>query len=207
MKIEMFPLGPLMTNAYLVYDPAQEAGILFDPGMNPAPLIKRIKEIKVQIEAILLTHAHFDHIGGLEEVRELTQAPVYIHEQESDWLTNPQLNSSGLWMQEIVCQPAESILYGGEEIHLLNKKFQVLHTPGHSPGSVSYLCGSYLFSGDVLFKNSVGRTDLPGGNWDVLMKSIQQQLLTLPDETQVLCGHGPITSIGVERKYNPFLQG
>jgi glyoxylase-like metal-dependent hydrolase (beta-lactamase superfamily II) len=207
MKIESFALGYTMTNAYLVYDEFRGIGIVIDPGMEPAPLVSRIKELNLNIEAICLTHAHFDHIGGLEEVRELTQAPVYIHQAETDWLMDPQKNCSAFLpgFVEVICRPAERILHGGETLQLLGEEVQVIHTPGHSPGSVTYVWGSVIFSGDVLFRDSIGRTDLPGGDYDTLMKSIQQHLMEMPEETKVLSGHGPETTIGREQNHNPFL--
>ncbi|RAL25987.1 MBL fold metallo-hydrolase [Thermoflavimicrobium daqui] len=208
MRVETFSLGPVMTNAYLIYDEESKEGIVFDPGMNPSPLINQIKELGLKIQGILLTHAHFDHIGGLEEVRQLTQAPVYVHRIEEDWLTDPKQNGSALLMgKPIVCQPADFLLDGGEKLTFIGENFQVIHTPGHSPGSVSYLCGSLLISGDVLFAGSIGRTDLPGGSLETLMNSIHHQLLTLPEETRVLCGHGPETTIGREMEQNPYITG
>lgn len=209
MKLETFVLGPMQVNTYLYYDEQTKKGIVFDPGMGPEPLIKRIQELDLTIESILLTHAHFDHIGGLEEVRKLTKAPVFIHEQEAHWLQEPSLNGSGFWIgfPQIICKPAEKLLRGNETLHILDHEVQVIHTPGHSPGGVTYHFGSFIISGDVLFKQSIGRTDLPGGSYDTLMETIQRHFMDLPEETIVYPGHGPATTIGQEQMSNPFIVG
>lgn len=206
MQIEIFPLGALMTNAYLIYDEAKR-GIIIDPGYDPHPLLKRIREQGVAIEAILLTHAHADHIGGLEQVRAETEAPVYIHESEQDWLQDAKKNGSAAWegIEELICQPADYLLSGGEELSLIGTTFTVCHTPGHSPGSVSYVCQTNVFSGDALFRGAIGRTDLYQGDAQTLRQSIQEQLFSLPDQTVVLPGHGPRTTIVEEKEMNPYV--
>lgn len=206
LKIETIPLGPLGTNAYLLTNTETNRAVVIDPGMNPQPLLRRVENLEV--EAILLTHAHFDHIGGVDELRKLKGCPVYLHDQEADWLTNPKKNGSLLWPEvggPISTDPAEYALDEGMELKLLGETFKVLHTPGHSPGSASFLWGEHLFSGDVLFKLSVGRTDLPGGSHNVLMDSIIGKLFKLDDQVQVYPGHGPRTSIGFEKANNPYI--
>ncbi|AZK46186.1 MBL fold metallo-hydrolase [Paenibacillus lentus] len=206
LNIETFSLGPLQTNAYLIRGEDEGKAIVIDPGMNPAPLIRRIEGL--EIEAILLTHAHFDHIGGVEEIRRLKKCPVYLHSLESDWLTTPALNGSLRWAEvspPIQSGPAEYELAEGQKLKLIGHEFTVFHTPGHSPGSVSFLCGNHLFSGDVLFRMSVGRTDLPGGREADLFNSIRGKLFTLSDEVIVYPGHGPKTTIGFEKANNPYV--
>lgn len=205
LNVETFTLGPLQTNAYFITHPDREGGIVIDPGANPQALLDRIAD--VNIEAILLTHAHFDHIAGVDIIRRHKQCPVYIHSLEADWLLDPELNGSRRWPDvspPISTQPPEFVLEDGQTLELLGRSFQVMHTPGHSPGSVSFRYGRQLFSGDVLFQLSVGRSDLPGGNPQQLLHSIQQKLYRLDDDVEVYPGHGPVTSIGFEKRHNPY---
>lgn len=204
--LETIPLGPLGTNAYLLTNPDTKKAVIIDPGTNPDPLIRRVQDLDV--EAILLTHAHFDHIGGVDQLRKLKKSPVYIHALEADWLTNPKKNGSLLWpevSEPVQTEPPEYALDDGQTLELIGETFRVLHTPGHSPGSVSFLVGDYLFSGDTLFKLSVGRTDLPGGNTNNLMDSIKNKLFALDDGVTVLPGHGQRSSIAFERANNPYV--
>ncbi|MFS1514147.1 MBL fold metallo-hydrolase [Chengkuizengella sp. SCS-71B] len=206
LRIETFTLGPLATNAYLISNPREKKAIIIDPGMRPQLLIEHITEL--QIDAILLTHAHLDHIGGVDEIRKLKKCPVYLHKLESKWLTDPELNGSTRWPElgpPFSTAPAEFTLEEGQTLRFLDTEFKVLHTPGHSPGSVSFLHGENIFSGDVLFQHSMGRTDLPGGNSEQLYESIYEKLFVLKDTVKVHPGHGPSTTIGHEREHNPFL--
>lgn len=206
LKIESFQLGPLETNCYLVINAETNKAFVIDPGMNPGPLLRRIQDM--EIEAIVLTHAHFDHMGGVDEVRKLKKCPVYIHDLEADWLTDPKLNGSLRWSQvtePLSTDPAEYALEDCQSLELIGHTFQVMHTPGHSPGSVSLLHENDLFAGDVLFRMSVGRTDLPGGRQNDLLDSIHQKLFKLDDAVKVYPGHGPRTTIGFERANNPYV--
>jgi glyoxylase-like metal-dependent hydrolase (beta-lactamase superfamily II) len=206
--IETFVLGALQTNAYLISDEAGERGIVVDPGINPKKLLARIAERQLKIEAVLLTHAHFDHMAGVDEVRKAAQCPVYLHDLEADWLEDPKKNGSARWPDvtpPLTAEPAEYALAEGQKLQLIGESFRVMHTPGHSPGSVSFLCGEHLFSGDVLFRKSVGRTDLPGGRERDLYDSIRGKLYKLDGGVRVYPGHGPQTTIGYEMANNPYV--
>ncbi|MFD1884121.1 MBL fold metallo-hydrolase [Paenibacillus wenxiniae] len=207
-KIETFSLGPLQTNAYLLVAEDSQRAVVIDPGMNPGSLIRRIETLQLEIEAILLTHAHFDHMGGVQELRQLVNSPVYLHDLEAEWMTNAKLNGSANWPQvtpPITAEPAEHALDEGQKLELIGHTFTVYHTPGHSPGSVSFLCDKHLFSGDVLFRMGVGRTDLTGGSERQLVDSIRTKLYRFADETIVYPGHGPRTTIGAEKASNPYV--
>ncbi|MBM7840333.1 glyoxylase-like metal-dependent hydrolase (beta-lactamase superfamily II) [Alkalihalobacillus xiaoxiensis] len=205
---KQIPLGPIQTNAYVLYNEKKEA-IVFDPGAEGQALVQWLNKETLKPIAILLTHAHFDHIGAVDEVRDAFHCPVYLHEKEAEWLLDPALNgSSRLTGRTLTTARAADHLLGEQKTLTLGDfTFSLYHTPGHSPGSITYYYKEedVIFSGDVLFQQGIGRTDLIGGNQDVLLQSIHQYLLTLPESTVVASGHGPLTTIGAEMDHNPFL--
>ncbi|WP_017726970.1 MBL fold metallo-hydrolase [Halalkalibacterium ligniniphilum] len=210
MPWKQIPLGPLQTNAYVLMNEQKEA-VIFDPGGNGTEFIEWLKSQSITPLAILLTHAHFDHIGAVDDVRHEFNIPVYLHKEEADWLTDGSKNRSAFFLSdgEIVVKPADHIITEEDSLQIGSFTFSVLETPGHSPGSVSfyYEKEGIVFSGDALFASSIGRTDLPGGDHQQLLQSIHDKLLELPEETIVACGHGPTTTIGQEMDSNPFLSG
>ena len=206
MKIKTLSLGPLGTNCYIVSD--KKNALVFDPGGDAEQIVDYLKKEELNLEAIVLTHAHFDHIGGVDYLRKEYDVKVYMHEKESDWLENPDLNRSILFLGPdagIKTNKPEELLQEGE-YELGNFKFEVAHTPGHSPGSISFIFKEHdcVISGDVLFHHGIGRTDLPGGSIEELATSILNKLYTLPDNFVVYPGHGTSTTIGIEKSTNPY---
>lgn len=208
MNVLQLPLGPLQTNCYILSNDMNEA-VIFDPGEEAHVIFNVIEENKLKPLAILLTHAHFDHIGAVDDVRDEYNIPVYIHKYEADWLTDGQKNGSELFMrnQSIFAREADHLIEKEGKMEIGRFLFSIFETPGHSPGSVSFYCKEIktVFSGDTLFEGSIGRTDLPGGDHDQLIRSIKGKLLSLPDDVVVCSGHGETTTIGDEKRHNPFL--
>jgi len=204
------PLGPLQTNCYIL---SRKDGscLIIDPGEEPNKIIQYISSKKLNPKAILLTHAHFDHIGAVDPIREKYSIPVYIHKKEESWLSDPALNGSQFFLhgEKIKARQADHVITAEKRMEIEGFSFEVFETPGHSPGSISFFFkeDGIAVSGDALFQSSIGRTDLPGGSHEVLLKSIHEKLLVLPEDTLVLPGHGPATTIGQEMDSNPFLNG
>ncbi len=207
MNVEQLPLGPLGTNCYIIEQ--EKKALIIDPGSEGDKLIRMIERREISPIAILLTHAHFDHIGALDEVRDHFDIPVYVHKEEKDWLGKPELNGSKFFQMAtplITAREADHEIEIGK-MEIDGFTFDVRYTPGHSPGSVSFVFpnDSFVIAGDTLFQGGIGRTDLPGGDLDTLKQSIEEQLLTLDDDTTVYPGHGGATTVGEEKVMNPFL--
>ena len=206
VQIRSVPLGLYQTNCYTVQC-ANELWVV-DAGFEPEPLLELIAEADTSPSALILTHAHPDHIAGVPAVLErYPGTPVYVHEAERRWLTEPDLNLSALMGEPISIAPPDQTLADGDTLTLGTSSWRVLHTPGHSPGSISLACESVpvVIAGDALFAGSVGRTDFPNSSPAVLAASIRTKLYTLPDNTTVFPGHGPSTTIGHEKATNPFV--
>lgn len=205
MKVLTLKTGYMAANAYIVYTENKPEAVIIDPGDDIELIMDLIKEHELKLEKILLTHGHFDHIGAVKDLKERTGAQVAIHKQEADFLTDPNKNLSYIINRQIVQDPADIFLEDGDLIRVADMEFKVLHTPGHTEGGVCYKLGKVLFTGDTLFEGSVGRTDLSGGSYEQLMSSIIEKLLVLDDDHLVYPGHGRQTTIGRERRENPFL--
>ncbi|QCR32850.1 MBL fold metallo-hydrolase [Lysinibacillus sp. SGAir0095] len=212
LNVKTYSLGPIQTNCYIVSNKQKDC-ILFDPGEESSKIIKVLRSNQLKPIAIFLTHAHFDHIGAVDELRELFNVPLYIHEKEVAWLGDPMKNGSGKYAElpdYIVKRPEEEhIIRKEQSFDILNVSFKAVFTPGHSPGSISYIFeeDGFAIVGDTLFQGSVGRTDLIGGSHEVLLKSIHEKLLVLPEDTIIYPGHGSYTTPTQEMDTNPFLNG
>ncbi|GAE45305.1 hydroxyacylglutathione hydrolase [Mesobacillus boroniphilus JCM 21738] len=198
MKWKQIPLGLLQTNCYIVYN-ENNSCLIVDPGDNPKKLSTVIEQLELKPEAIVLTHAHFDHIGAVDRIRDKYGIKVYIHEKEKDWLSDPALNGSKHFMlnEPIKVRAADHLINDEGVMSIGSFKFEVFETPGHSPGSISiyFSDAEFVLAGDALFNGGIGRTDLPGGNHNQLIRSIDEKLMSLPEQTEVLPGHGPTTPL------------
>jgi glyoxylase-like metal-dependent hydrolase (beta-lactamase superfamily II) len=208
MDVRMFTVGPVQENCFLVRRDEGTNAIIVDPGEEADKLLGAIDALGVELEAILLTHTHFDHVGAVSPVAKATGAPVYCPELERQVLANIMDFVPWPGFGPFESYEADHLVAGGETLQLAGFDIDVIFTPGHSPGHVSYSIADEqaLFSGDVLFQQSIGRTDLPGGDTQTLLNSIAHLLDTLPGETRVFPGHMGLTTLERERATNPFLQ-
>jgi len=208
MILETFPVGPLQCNCTLLGDEDSHEAIVIDPGDEIGRIENRLMELGLRLKQILITHAHIDHVGGALKLKRLTGAPILLN--ESDLPLLEMMDDQAAWLGVPTPETAspDGSLADGMKVGLDRYPAQVIHTPGHTQGSVCLHIAplGMVFAGDTLFAGSIGRTDLPGGDGRQIIRSIETRLLALPDETRVIPGHGPGTSIGEERQSNPFLR-
>ncbi len=206
MILRRFAVGPFVSNCYIIGSEETKQGLVVDPGGDSKLILQEIKNLGLDIKLIVLTHAHIDHAGALKEVKETTGAGVAIHVDDAKSLRMMGHSLSAPLRLFYPAPPsADRLLEDGDSIDIGDLHFKVIHTPGHTPGGICLLGEGVLFTGDTLFNQSIGRSDLPGGSHSKLMKAIQSKLMALPDNIIVYPGHGPETTIGDERRHNPFL--
>lgn len=206
VHVKQVVTGDIKENCYLIYN--ETSLLIVDPGNDALHIQEEITFTGATPVGILITHTHYDHIGALEEIRTHYNIPVYVSDIEQSWLSDPSLNLSGLArhddMADVVCQPAEYILTPYETYTLGDLSFKVVPTPGHSPGSLSFIFDGFVVTGDALFSGSIGRSDLPFGDMPTLLHSVRTELFTLPENYIAYPGHGPATTIQKEIRTNPF---
>jgi hydroxyacylglutathione hydrolase len=207
MILETFPVGLLKCNCTILGDEEAGEAIVIDPGDDVGRIERRLNELGLKLKQILITHAHIDHIGGAVKLKKLTGAPIFLNEADLEQLKMMAVQAAWVGVATPETAPPDAHLADGMTVGLKRYPAQVLHTPGHTRGSVClhFVPLNILFAGDTLFAGSIGRTDLPGGNYGQILDSIRSRLLGLPGETEVIPGHGDATTIAVERKSNPFL--
>ena len=205
MKYELVIVGALETNCYLVYCEETRACAVIDPGADPEKIISAIADLELKPVIVLNTHGHVDHIGGNSDIVGKYRVPLAMHTADTGMLQVSDYIELSLLLGARNSPPPDRLLAEGDEIAVGRLTLRVMHIPGHTAGSVGFVAAGVLFSGDTLFCGGVGRTDLPGGSWKDLEQSIRERILTLPEETIVLPGHGPWTTVGQERDSNPFL--
>ncbi len=204
MQIYKFENGPFMVNTFLVVNKNTNEAFILDPGSGLGPLFKKIEADKIKPVAVIATHGHIDHVSGVSKVKKKYNIPFYINEKDKELIEGLQSQARMFGVPVDETPEIDGNLPSSGEIEIAGLKLQLLYTPGHSPGSVSIKIGDVVFSGDTLFNFSIGRTDLPGGDYATLMKSIKEKLFSLKDSTKIFPGHGPDTEVGREKKMNPF---
>ncbi|MBC8061987.1 MAG: MBL fold metallo-hydrolase [Clostridiaceae bacterium] len=196
MKVLVMPVGSYEANCYIIKDETSQEIAVIDPGANGSLLIKEVEKLQGRVKYILLTHAHADHTGAVRDLNEHFKAPVYLSQKDEALILKGEFMFGKI--------KVDGYIKDGDSFKIGNLEIKCIETPGHTPGGFCFFINEYLFSGDTLFAQSIGRTDLSGGNFETIIQSIKDKLFTLPEETKVFPGHGAETSIKNEKKYNPF---
>lgn len=206
MIVKRIPAGIYAANCYILYSEKEREGIIVDPGGDVEDIVKFVKENDIDIKNIVLTHGHGDHIGGVKELKDELQVDLLIHEADVEMLKDDNKNLSSIMAIGSIEISPDGFLSDGDIVEFGDVKLSVIHTPGHTLGGICLFADDKLISGDTLFKGSIGRTDLEGGDYESILNSIREKLLVLPDHTIVYPGHGPETTIEYEKNNNPFLK-
>ncbi len=206
MIIDKLEVGPIMANCFILGCENTKEAVVVDPGDDADRILMALAKAELKVKYLVNTHGHFDHVGANKRMKEVTGAPIAIHPGDEPMLTELSRSASMFGLSAENSPPADLLLNDGDEIAFGKITLKVIHTPGHSPGGICLYTPGHLFAGDTLFAGSIGRTDLPGGDYDTLISSIKTKLLDLPEETVVYTGHGPETSIANEKRMNPFLR-
>ena len=206
LQVEPLVVGPLFSNCFIVWDDNVKQGVIIDPGDDADIILKTVRKLGIEIKYILVTHGHFDHIGAVAPLKRELKVDFLAHKEDFFFIEDGE-NAANRWGVDIEQPPKpDRFIKEGDKIKVGAFELEVLHTPGHSPGGISFLHDRMVFCGDTLFQGNIGRTDFRKGSFEELAKSIRTRLYTLPDDTIVYTGHGPITTIGDEKKYNAFVR-
>lgn len=206
LKVETVVNGPFVQNTFILVDSETMDAVIVDPGLDHELIAERAEALSVTVREILCTHAHIDHIAGAQPLKERFGVPLAIHEEERAWVEGMETQSQMFGIGKVEAPEVERWLQEGDTVMVGEVAGKVVHTPGHSSGGVTFQFGKILIVGDTLFAGSIGRTDLPGGSFRVIIESIKEKLFPAGDDAVVYSGHGPATNIGEERRYNPFLR-
>jgi len=207
MIIEKLVVGPLMENAYIAADEETRQGVVIDAGDEPERIAERVRQLNLTVRTLVCTHGHVDHVGAVEPLKKMLGAEFCMHPEDEMFLVHTSEYGPQFGMQDLENPTVNRRLKEGDRISFGKHHLEVIETPGHSPGSVILLCGPDAFVGDLIFAGSIGRTDLPGGDYGTMLSSLGNKLLALDNGTRLHPGHGESTTLAIERRYNPFLQG
>ena len=203
MIIQSLTVGPIQANCFILGCEQTQEAVVIDPGDEAKRILSGLQKKALTLKYIINTHGHFDHVGANKALKDMTGAPILIHREDAPMLANLSA-SAGMWGMRAEDSPPDQFIKDGDRIVFGQITLEVIHTPGHSPGGISLYTPKVVFVGDTLFAGSIGRTDFPGGDYDLLISGVRNRLFVLGDDVQVFPGHGPATTIGYEKKYNPF---
>ncbi len=206
MIIQKMEVGPIMANCFILGCEKTKEAAVIDPGDDADRILMALAKAELKVKYLINTHGHFDHVGANKRMKETTGAQIAVHPDDEPMLVELSRSAAMFGLSAENSPPADILLKDGDEISFGEITLKIIHTPGHSPGGICLYTPGHLFAGDTLFMGSIGRTDLPGGDYDTLISSIKTKLLDLDDDTVVYTGHGPETSIGNEKRMNPFLR-